>query len=919
MNQSRMDLSRHFILLNGEAKTLKIDSIYRVSSNSFRVHFKNNPQPYTYGTDKVTWLSNPEWINIANSKVYIDGAHRKDIREIWKFTHGEKMYFRIVHLNGYVEDDATGKMHIITSCLSEERAKDTFAYMKDVAEINPLRNEDTGGGLLTGLYDKIDFIDDRTVASCYLNPEKHEPQSLKHDDLIYPFGCNASQKKAVATAFERQLSVIQGPPGTGKTQTILNIIANIVRQGKTVMVVSNNNSATTNVQEKLEKYGLSFIVAALGSKENKEAFIANQPVVPSECKTWDISITNSLRMKRDLHTTLQRLDKMFALQNENAQLLQEQHAIALEWKHFCMNNGISEDMKLSHYDNSKRIISLWLEYQAMTNNSRPTNWVAKVWTNLKWTWMKWTCRYQLHIENDFNRADLTQLIRKLQALYYLNRQHEITERIAKIKKELTNYDAKGLTNSLTELSMSLLKDSLSNHYGKNRRTIFSNEKDLGKHGNVLTEQYPVVLSTTFSARSCLFTDKPYDYIIMDEASQVSIETGVLALTCAYNAVIVGDLLQLPNVVTDEDKQKLNVIMKQYNIAEGYDCAKNSFLQSILNVVKDVPKTLLREHYRCHPRIINFCNQKFYGGNLLIMTEDHGEKDVLYAEKTNIGNHCVNHYNQREIDVVKKSVLPKLQDYESIGIITPYNNQVEAFHRELPELETATIHKYQGREKDAIILSVVDNQISDFTDDANMLNVAVSRAKKKFCLVVTGNGQEKKGNITDLLDYIAYNNCTVTESKLASIFDYLYAQYTEQRMAFLNSHPQISEYASENLTYALLCEIIASDIRYNCLKVLCHIPLRQVVKDTSLMSEEEQKYASNYSTHLDFLLINRVSKQPVLAIETDGYSFHNEETQQHQRDIMKNHILSRYGLPLLRLSTKGSGEREKIVELLTQLL
>ena len=201
----------------------------------------------------------------------------------------------------------------------------------------------------------------------------------------------------------------------------------------------------------------------------------------------------------------------------------------------------------------------------------------------------------------------------------------------------------------------------------------------------------------------------------------------------------------------------------------------------------------------------------------------------------------------------------------------------------------------------------------------MLNVAVSRAKKKFCLVVTGNGQEKKGNITDLLDYIAYNNCTVTESKLASIFDYLYAQYTEQRMAFLNSHPQISEYASENLTYALLCEIIASDIRYNCLKVLCHIPLRQVVKDTSLMSEEEQKYASNYSTHLDFLLINRVSKQPVLAIETDGYSFHNEETQQHQRDIMKNHILSRYGLPLLRLSTKGSGEREKIVELLTQLL
>ena len=912
-----MDLSRHFILLDGKAKTLQIDSIERIGANAFRVRFKNNPKPYTYGTDKVVWLSNPEWIDITNSKVYIDGTQKPDIREVWKFILGEKAYFRVVHTNGYVEDDATGRVRIVTSCLSEERAKDTFVYIKDVATINPLRNEETGNGLLAELYNKVDFIDDKTAASRYLNPDKHKPRSLNHADLIYPFGCNASQKKAVVSAFEHQLSVIQGPPGTGKTQTILNIIANIVRQGKTVMIVSNNNSATTNVQEKLEKYGLSFIVAALGSKENKEVFVANQPVVPAECKEWSISIADSLRMKQDLHTTLRQLNKVFALQNEKADLLHEQQAIALEWKHFCMDNGVSEDIELSHYANSKRIISLWLEYQAMADGERleQKNWFAQMWQRLKWMWMKWNCRYRLNIESEFNRADLTPLIHELQTLYYLNRQYEIESRIDEIKAELSNYDAKGLTNTLTDLSMVLFKASLADHYGNHERITFFDVKELEWHGDVLMEQYPVVLSTTFSARSCLFTDKPYDYIIMDEASQVSIETGALALTCAYNAVIVGDTLQLPNVVTDEDKQKLDVVMKQYKIAEGYDCAKNSFLQSVLDVVKDVPETMLREHYRCHPRIINFCNQKFYGGNLLIMTEDNGEEDVLYAEKTSIGNHCVNQYNQREIDVVKESILPKLQCYESVGVVTPYNNQVEAFHRELPDMETATIHKYQGREKDAIIFSVVDNKISDFADDANMLNVAVSRAKKKFCLVVTSNEQEKKGNIMDLLDYIAYNNCTVTESKLASIFDYLYAQYTEQRMAFLENHPNISEYASENLTYALLCDVLSSENRYNCLEVLCHIPLRQVVKDTSLMSEEELKYAGNYNTHLDFLIINRVSKQPVLAIETDGYSFHNDETEQHKRDVMKDHILSNYGLPLLRLSTKGSGEREKVIAML----
>lgn len=85
-----------------------------------------------------------------------------------------------------------------------------------------------------------------------------------------------------------------------------------------------------------------------------------------------------------------------------------------------------------------------------------------------------------------------------------------------------------------------------------------------------------------------------------------------------------------------------------------------------------------------------------------------------------------------------------------------------------------------------------------------------------------------------------------------------------------------------------------------------------------MSAEELKYAANYNTHLDFLIINRIGKQPVLAIETDGYSYHNEKTIQHHRDIMKDHILSKYGLHLLRLSTKGSGEREKIVTALNKI-
>lgn len=908
------------LLLNGEAKTLQVDSIECEGANGYRVRFKNNGKSYYYGCDKVAWLYNPEWFDPTHCKVVVDGALQNSVKEIWKFVCGTKCYWRIVYGNGYMREGDDDKMIVSTSCLGEEKSRDTFAYLKNVAIINPLGKEKNGNGILADLYEQVEYVDSETVAACYLNPNKYNPRSMKHADLIYPFGCNASQKKAVTTAFEHQISVVQGPPGTGKTQTILNIIANIVCQGKTVMVVSNNNSAITNVQEKLDKYGLSFVVAPLGSKENKEVFIANQPLVPAECSLWGLSISESLKKKQKLHATLALLDKVFALQNERAELLQEQQAVALEWKHFCMDNGVDERLELTNRINSKRVISLWLEYQAQAYGEKPisANWFVKWLEKLKWWKMKWFSKHRLYLKSEFDRNNLTPLVKEFQTLYYLNRLEEIRQRINSINKDFAQHDAMELTKTLTTLSLSLFKAFLYSYYSKHKRVDFAGLKDMRRRGNELIQQYPVVLSTTFSARSCVFTGKPYDYIIMDEASQVSIDTGALALTCARNAVIVGDTMQLPNVVTDEDRLKLDAIMRQYNITDGYDCAKNSFLQSVLGVIKNVPETLLREHYRCHPRIINFCNQKFYGGNLLIMTEDKGEKDVLTAMRTVKGNHAINHYNQREIDVVMEEVLPVLKDYDNVGIITPYNNQVDAFNNQLRKGIAGTIHKYQGRENDAIIMSVVDNQITPFADDPNMLNVAVSRAKKKFCLVLTGNDQEKHGYIMDLLDYIAYNNCTVTDSKLASIFDYMYEQYSEQRMLFLKMQPQISEYASENLTYVMLKEILSSDIRFKSLKVLCHVPLRQVVRDTSLMSERELKYAANYSTHLDFLIINNVSKKPVLAIETDGYSYHKEATDQHQRDAMKNRILSSYGLPLLRFSTKGSREREKVIGELVEL-
>ena len=914
-----MPTPRSFIIVKGQPKALLIEKIELVERGVYAIKNKNSPNTYHYRYGDVIWLQDAIWHDHFHLKVYVGGKEQHNVSDVRSFSHGYQTHWRITYENGYVQDYLDGTIKVVKSCLEDKVAHNAFEYLKRIAQINELGKDEENGGILPSLYQEIDFIDESLTVAPYLDAEKYKPHTMHSSTLLFPFGCNSSQAKAVKNAFEKQISVIQGPPGTGKTQTILNIIANILLRNQTVMVVSNNNSATANVLEKLQKYGIGFIVAPLGRRENKEQFIKNQPTIPQELYSWELTPTDRTKSKQEASLALSKAQNVFSLQEELAECKQEIKDVELEWEHFKSENNVREDDYIPKVGiKSKRLMRLWLEYQTLVEDgalSLSQNKLVR-WVKLKW--LNFVRKYILGIKSPITVSNFQPVITELQALYFIVRLQELSSRISEIESELQLIDADKLTEELTSLSLALLKDKLFDNYHDNQRLVLNETKDIRLHSEEFCKQYPVVLSTTFSARTAI-PDQVYDYIIMDEASQVSIETGALALTCAKNAVIVGDTMQLPNVVTEEDRIKLNGIFNEFKVAQGFNCADYSFLQSVCAIIPNVEQTLLREHYRCHPTIINYCNQRFYGGNLLIMTEDHHESNVMTAIKTVPGHHEHNHYNQREIDVVKEEILPQLENLDDVGIIAPYNNQVNHFNQQVHSIEAATIHKYQGREKDTIIMSVTDDQITDFSDDSNLINVAISRAKKRFCLVVSGNEQEHKGNISDLIDYIAYNNLTVTDSKISSIFDYLFSHYTHERMQFLAGHRKISEYDSENITFSLIEKILSDYPELNHLGVFCHTPLRNVIRDWSLLNEQERNYISHYSTHLDFLIINHVTKKPVLAIETDGYTYHNDETEQHQRDLLKNHILEVYGLPLIRLRTNESGEKEKILSALESIV
>ncbi len=74
-----------------------------------------------------------------------------------------------------------------------------------------------------------------------------------------------------------------------------------------------------------------------------------------------------------------------------------------------------------------------------------------------------------------------------------------------------------------------------------------------------------------------------------------------------------------------------------------------------------------------------------------------------------------------------------------------------------------------------------------------------------------------------------------------------------------------------------------------------------------------------NSHIDFVIYNRIDKTLFLAIEVDGYEYHKDNTKQHERDMMKNHIFEVYNIPLLRFSTVGSGEKEKLINKLEEIM
>jgi DNA polymerase III delta prime subunit len=765
--------------------------------------------------------------------------------------------------------------------------------------------------ILLKALDGIDTLDSRSALSNYIdgiNPAL----SIPKETLIYPFGCNESQKLAVETTLGNSISIVEGPPGTGKTQTILNIIANLIVQNKTVAIVSNTNAAVFNVREKLEKYGYGMVVASLGNNDNKNLFFDNieEQTVNQDFNIPEERLTEAMNELQELDSILM---KCFRYRNKLATLKTELSDAELEFQHIKAEQPLQQNIK-SALD--KKFYRKW--------NFRKT-------LNLKKLLSAIDLENKLSIINKFRLVlgyglfDLNSVNQHNEELpVYVN--HKFYELyIAKIKTEILNVENWLAANNeeanlkrFIEISKEVFNGALFEKYNQLDKVAFTVE-DYRNQFDDFTKHYPVVLSATLSLHTSIPKAHLFDYLIIDESSQVDIIKSAVCFSCCRNVVVVGDSMQLTHIVDKQSKAAAEHFRVEYNISPAYDYVKQNILNSLKSLFRDhIKSVLLKEHYRCHPTIIGFCNKKYYNNKLVIMTST--DNHPFRIIETNISGEKGN-YNQRQIDETDFYIRENYSaDYTKVGVVTPYRNHAVILKKQLPfGAEADTIHKFQGREKDVIIFNTVKNKIGTFIDNPNLVNVAVSRAVKEFIVVKPESMDLPHGtNIGDLIRYICYTTDpaeTIVKGSICSVFDLLYKEYNKVFVQFLLSNKNVSGSPAELIIHKLLGEnILLNNMQFSSIDMVREYRLRDLIRDFQPFSEDEMRFIRNNS-RIDFLLYNKIDKTPVLAIEVDGVSFHDNELQQ-ERDSKKNHILETIGLPLLRLSTGGHNEETRIIESLS---
>lgn len=896
---------RKVIILTQRDDGVWFDSTDRIcdmyyESGFYHIMFFGNGNYFTYRTSKVCVDRKPKRISLVavrtKDKVY------KGFQEAISFEKANRI--KLFYEDFAVSLDV-GECEIIKDALkTDKNAKGILGYYSHLVDLIAARDENQQ--YLQRIYERLDPLPNNVVLSNYLTG-KNSKNSLGTNPY-FPFSFNESQHEAINKIFTNKLSVVEGPPGTGKTQTILNIISTAIINKMSVAVVSSNNSAIANVKEKLEARGYGSLVAMLGNSTNVETFFETLPdnKLPTLKKiNLNDSYLGLLNKKNHLDSLKSNINKL-RIELDNLQK---------EKDRFCVEYPLNE--RLSKYGSKLTKEQATEALLALEDKGKKDGFFNRLFF-----WLKYKMPMKV-----YKSLELDELINHFKHAYYEIKLSDLKRKYEEDNKAIEELSRRNLDQAIQAYSERKFQDSILDL----RKSSKTNDKDFNQQNYKcyfvdFVKRYPVILSSTFSLPKCTASDYEYDLLIMDESSQVSLVGAIPALAKAKRVVFLGDNEQLSEIDEEVITKNEPTLASKYQIPNAYRAANNNILKSVKSVFKkDIPCILLNEHYRCQKEIISFSNKRFYNNKLVCFTKDDGRENHLKVIKTVPGNHARRNvngtglYNDREIAEILK-LIEEIPSTESIAVITPYRHQANLLQSQVPQnVQVDTIHKFQGRESDVVIFSTVANSSDDYVKDDevihsfvnqdDLINVAMTRAKHEFILVTSDKiYSQSKGCLGDLVKYLKYETkADIKEGEVKSVFDILYDDYNKARIEYLEKRNKSEDIITETLINELI-EKLLRDKQYNSLMARRHVCLKELIKiDETIFDNEELKYLKHPWTHIDFAVCNIFDKKPVLLIEVDGVSYHEQSDRQSLHDAIKDKAVSQSGLQLLRLKTNGNSE------------
>lgn len=671
---------------------------------------------------------------------------------------------------------------------------------------------------------------------------------------------NIDQLLAINNAIKYPLTYVQGPPGTGKSHTIANTLLTAFFNDRTVLLATYNNHPIDSVCEEMQSIfyrgqQVPFPIVRLGSNEKVE----------------------------------EALDAMRALYEQV--------------KNVTVYEGTLERNRDDKIRRTQQLTELLSRYDEIRDLNERKETIERLLE----------ARGHMTFQFDLQAGQLDEVNRRLAEIGTVTTEDALP---------LLDHDTEHFLQYLYYTSVRTIKRLGEPKNKELLDIVYATENTrVGRFNQYIAEQdnmekflrvFPIVATTCISAHKLGEPEPIFDMVVMDEASQCNTAVSLIPIIRGKNLMLVGDPQQLSPVIllNQADNQ---VLRKRYGVSEEYDYIDSSIYKTFLACDAVSDEVLLSYHYRCHPRIIEFNNQKYYNGKLRIESKVECDTPLLFVDVPN--DAAADARNSAPEEAARIASFIARNPQKKIGVITPFTGQRACINqqlrlRSLGNVTCGTVHAFQGDQQDIILFSLaVTGQTQQRTynwlkTNRELINVATSRAREQ--LVVLASRQniirlhttDAVDDIYELMEYVRTNGLSeVTKKPAASRALGIKPYSTETENAFLAS-----------LNHAL------DNVFSGGQRCVVHreVAIAHVFRDNASYND------LFYTGRFDFVVYEGVGRgqMPILAIELDGKE-HVENSAVRERDRKKEAICREHGFELIRVENSYARRYYYIKEILSK--